>query len=289
MQPLELLRGWVLRQAGDQADWFAERLDALAAGAAERELHIVLGLAPRRLGKADLELSEADEAAAEAAHPGWRPRGWSIDGAARVAALLAYRGQRPFAETFKDLRRTSDVAEMIALYRGLPLYPDPASLAFEAGEGLRSNIVAVFEAITQNNPYPRDHFDEHRWNHMILKALFVGSRIAPVIGLDDRANPELARIMRDFAHERWAAGRQVPPELWRCVGPFATDDAALGDLKRALEDSSPAGRAAAALALSASPASGAAAILATTPDLTRAAADGTLDWDTLPEEDEEAA
>jgi hypothetical protein len=288
MQPLELLRGWVLRQAGDQAGWFAERLEALAAGAAERELHIVLGLAPRRLGKADLALTAADEAAAEAARPGWRPQGWSVDGAARVAALLAYRGRRPFAETFKDLRRTSDVAEMIALYRGLPLYPEPESLAFEVGEGLRSNIRAVFEAIAHDNPYPRDRFDEHRWNHMVLKALFVDSRLAPIVGLDERANTELARILRDFAHERWAAGRQVPAELWRCVGPFAEDDAALDDLKRALAGG-PAERAAAALALTASPAAGAAAILAATPDLARAAADGTLSWDALGQEDEEAA
>jgi hypothetical protein len=289
MQPLELLRSWVLRQAGDQAGWFADRLEALGAGAAERELHIVLGLAPRRLGKADLALTAGDEAAAAAARAGWRPQGWSVDGAARVAALLAYRGTRPFAETFKDLRRTSDVAEMIALYRGLPLYPDPGSLDFEAGEGLRSNIVAVFEAITHNNPYPRDHFDEHRWNHMVLKALFIGSRLAPVIGIDARANAELARIMRDFAHERWAAGRPVPPELWRCVGPFAGDAAALDDLKRALAGSSPAGRAAAALALSASPAAGAAATLASAPEMARAVVQGALSWDALPEQDEEAA
>jgi len=288
MQPLELLRSWVLCQAGDQAGWFADRLEALGAGAAERELHIVLGLAPRRLGKADLALTEADEAAAAAAHPGWRPRGWSVDGAARVAALLTYRGRRPFAETFKDLRRTSDVAEMIALYRGLPLYPEPGSLEFEVGEGLRSNIRAVFEAIAHDNPYPRDRFDEHRWNHMVLKALFVDSRLAPIIGLDQRANPELARILRDFAHERWAAGRRVPGELWRCVGPFADDEAALDDLGRALAGG-PAERAAAALALTASPAAGAAAILAAAPELARAAADGALSWDALPDEDEEAA
>ncbi len=233
MRPLELLRGWVLRQAGDQAGWFGETLDALAAGAAERELHIVLGLAPRRLGKADLALTPADEADAEAAHPGWQPRRWSIDGAARVAALLAYRGQRPFAETFKDLRRTSDVAEMIALYRGLPLYPEPESLAFEAGEGLRSNIRAVFEAIAHNNPYPRDQFDEHRWNHMVLKALFIDSELAPIIGLDQRANPELARILIDYARERWAAGRPVTEEFWRPVRPFADHPDIRPELDRA--------------------------------------------------------
>lgn len=219
--PLELLRSWVMRQGGDAAQWFAEALAALDQNPSERELHILLGLAPRRLGKADLALSEADLAAADAARPGWDPSGWSVDGAARVAALLAFRGERSFAEVFKDLRRTADVAEMIALYRGLPLYPDPEALDFEAGEGLRSNLRPVFEAVAHHNPFPRDHFDQHRWNHMVLKALFVGSELAPIIGLDERADAELARILIDYARERLAAGRAVTPELWRPVRPFA--------------------------------------------------------------------
>lgn len=216
--PVDLLKHWVARQAAEAGTWYTGAVDAMVT---ERDLHIVLGLAPRRLGKADLDLSQADLAAAHAAYPGWNPAGWSIDGAARVAALLAFKGQRPFAEIFKDLRRTSDVAEMIALYRGLPLYPDPESLHFEVGEGLRSNLKPVFEAIAHNNPFPRDHFDDHRWNHMILKALFVGSQLAPILGLDARANPELARILLDYADERWAADRPVTPELWRPVVPFA--------------------------------------------------------------------
>lgn len=216
--PVELLKQWVVRQSGEAAGWFD---DAMGQMVSERDLHIVMGLAPRRLGKADLVLSKDDLAAADAAYPGWNPSGWSLDGAARVAALLAFRGQRPFADIFKDLRRTSDVAEMIALYRGLPLYPDPESLHFEVGEGLRSNLKPVFEAIAHHNPFPRDHFDDHRWNHMILKALFVGSELAPIIGLDPRANPELARILLDYANERGAAGREITPELWRPVVPFA--------------------------------------------------------------------
>ncbi len=56
---------------------------------------------------------------------------------------------------------------------------------------------------------------------MVLKALFVGSALDPIIGLDDRANPELARILIDYARERWAAARPVTPELWRTVTPFA--------------------------------------------------------------------
>lgn len=287
-QPSELLRRWVLRQAGDQASWFETQLTCLASGTSDRDLHIVLGLAPRKLGKADLQLGEHDFTAAEASCPGWRPRGWSIDGAARISALLVHRSERPFAERFTDLRRTADVSELVALYRGLPLYPRPDALAFDVGEGLRSNISAVFEAIAHDNPFPRDHFDQHRWNHMILKALFVDSRLDRIIGLDKRANPELACILRDYAHERWAAGRSVSPELWRCVGPFAADVNAIDDLMRAFAGA-PTERKAAALALHASGTEQAADALALAPMLTGAIASGALSWETLESTLEESA
>lgn len=234
--PAGLLRRWVLTQSPDQADWITASLDAISAGAAERDLHIFLGLAPRKLGKADLTLTETDMAAADAAHSGWNPSGWSIDGAARVLALLSASGNRAFADRFKDLRRTSDVAEMIALYRGLPLYPEPEALDFEVGEGLRSHIRAVFEAVAHHNPYPRDHFDEHRWNHMILKALFIDSTLSPIVGLMERANPELARILVDYAQERWAAGRPVTQELWIPVKPFRNDPAIADQLTKAIAE-----------------------------------------------------
>jgi len=232
----ELLRRWVIAQCADQAAWIEESLATISQGSPERDLHVFLGYAPRKLGKADLVLSQTDLAAADAAHPGWNPSGWSVDGAARVLALLTAAGNSPFSERFKDLRRTSDVAEMIALYRGLPLYPEPETLEFEVGEGLRSNIRAVFEAIAHHNPYPRDHFDEHRWNHMILKALFVDSTLSPIVGLEERANPELARILVDYAQERWAAGRPVTDELWIPVKPFRNDPAIAEQLNKAIRD-----------------------------------------------------
>lgn len=85
---LELLRGWLGRQLGQAAiAWLDEQL--AKAGGADRDLYLAIGLAPRKLGKADMELKADDLAAADAVRPGWDPSGWSVDQAARVALLLA--------------------------------------------------------------------------------------------------------------------------------------------------------------------------------------------------------
>jgi len=278
----KLLRDWLLRQLDAQGGaWLDAQIAALKQEPSDTALEIALGMVPRRLGKAALSLTDSDLAAAGKYVEGWDPRGWSVTDAARILLLSGLPATgKPFAERFRALCRTADVAELITLYRGLPLYPDPAALEEQVGEGLRSNMRGVFEAIAHDNPYPKAHFDDHRWNHMVLKALFIGSPLAPIQGLDERANPELARIMCDFAHERWAAGRPVPFEIWRCVGPFA-EGQAIDDLARALASSEALERRAAALALAASPDRRAAQLLRDFPALAGDISDKRLTWATL--------
>jgi hypothetical protein len=278
----KLLREWLLRQLDTQGGaWLDAQIAALRQEPSDAALEIALGMVPRRLGKAALSLTDSDLAAAGKALAGWDPRAWSVSDAARILLLSGLPAVgKPFAERFRALCRTADVAELITFYRGLPLYPDPAALEEQVGEGLRSNMRAVFEAIAHDNPYPKAHFDDHRWNHMVLKALFVGSPLAPIQGLDERANPELARIMCDFAHERWAASRPVPFEIWRCVGPFA-EGQAIDDLARALASDEAIERRAAALALAASPDRRAAQLLREFPALAGDISGKRLTWATL--------
>lgn len=277
-----LLRAWLMRQLdAKQGAWLDEQLAALRKDAADTTLDVALGMIPRRLGRGELALTDADLAAAGKAVAGWDPRGWGVAEAARILALVSLPAAgKPFAERFRSLCSTADVAELATLYRGLPLYPDSAALEPQVGEGLRSNMRVVFEAIAHRNPYPKAHFDDHRWNHMVLKALFIGSPLAPIQGLDERANPQLARIMLDFAHERWAAGRPVPFEIWRCVGPFA-EGQAIEDLARVLERGEGIERRAAALALAASPDRRAAELLAAVPALAGEISGKRLSWATL--------
>ncbi|MFO1152642.1 MAG: EboA domain-containing protein [Rhodospirillales bacterium] len=278
-----VLRGWVTRQGTvDAVAWLSATADRIAAGdeTGERALFVALGLVPRRLGKADLALTADDLAAADAARPGWDPRGWSLDQAGRLLLLLARAARPGFTSVLEQLFVTADVSELVTFYRGLPLYPDPAAHVARAEEGARSNMKAVFEAVAQRNPYPAERFSEAAWNHLVLKALFVESTLDPIQGLDARQNPELARMLCDYAHERWAAGRKVSWELWRCVGRFA-DEAAIADLARVLASADAHERAAAALALAASPRADARALLDAAGDLGRDARAGRLGWAAL--------
>jgi hypothetical protein len=281
-EAVPLLKKWLMRRLqAEPSAWFDAQSVAVAKDANEATLDIALGMVPRRLGKGSLNLTASDLQDADAAIKGWSPAAWSVSDAARILLLCELPpGKKSFAERFRALCQTADAAELVTLYRGLPLYPAPEALQAQVGEGLRSNMRVVFEAIAQNSPFPATHFDLHRWNHMVLKALFIDSPLAPIQGLDARANAELARIMCDFAHERWAAGRTVPFEIWRCVGPFA-EGAMVDDLARVLASGNATERRAAALALAASPDKRAAEFLQTMPALKEEVASGKLVWATV--------
>lgn len=275
----ELLHAWLRRQLeAIPLAWLEDQLHRLASGCSDRDFFLAVSYVPRKVGKDDLRLGPDELRAADAARPGWDPSDWSVDQAARVLFLLAGGGtDDAFAHRLKQLFVTADIAETITFYRGLPLYPDPDRHVARAREGARSGMRPIFEAVAHHNPYPAEHFDELAWNHLVLKALFIGTNLAPIQGLDRRANPVLARMLCDYAHERWAAGRPVSPELWRCVGPCA-DAAALADLQKVLETGSGRERSAAALALHACSDPKAAALLAAHRELAADAAAGRLDW-----------
>lgn len=282
MTPEHLLLHWLSsRLAPPALEWLNAQAVAVRGADRDGDLYLSFTLVPRKTGKADLLLSTEELAAARAARAGWDPSDLSVDQAARLVLLLATQTPADrFAHRLEQLCVTADVAELVLLYRGLPLYPEPERYRLRAAEGIRTNMRAVFEAVAHRNPYASEQLPEDAWNQLVLKALFVGSALHPIVGLDRRANPRLARMLSDYAHERWSAGRPVSHELWRCVGPFAEGDL-VDDLARVLAKGSPPEKQAAALALSASPDPNAAALLRAAPELSAAIAAGTLSWPSL--------
>ena len=271
---LTLLEQWLQdRLSPDALSWYQGRLEKLAE---DRDFYLAIALAPRKLGKADLAPTHEERSKAEQICPGWTPSRWTVDQTARIAFLLSSPEER-FRPRLDQLCSTGDMGEQITLYQALPLYPNPESLVSRATEGLRTNVVPVFEAVAHANPFPKDQFSEAEWNQMVLKALFVGSRLHPILGLDKRANEALANTLIDYAHERWAAHREVSPELWRCVGPFL-EDTSLPDIQKVWIGGDTLSKQAAGLALASSKLPAAKALLDTDPTLSQAIDREEVSW-----------
>lgn len=283
-RPAELLAAWIARQTAAEASaWLSAKRSELSREPSAGTLAGAFGLVARKMGKSELVLDAVDLAGAEAARPGWQPAKLSVDQAARIVLLLdAANGPEPFPARLQALVSTADLGELIAIYKGLPLYPNPDTLVLLATDGLRTAMRAVFEAVAHGNPFPAERFPQSAWNHMVLKTLFIDSVLHPIAGLDGRWNEELAKILVDYAHERWAAQRPVTPELWRGVGRFA-DATAIADLAKVMAVGSLAEQKAAALALSECADPSAAAALAKHQDLADAVAGGDITWNDVRE------
>ena len=125
-----------------------------------------------------------------------------------------------FTSKVAKLIEVADTSELETFLKFLIVLPNPEDYKNTAVEALRTNISTVFNAIAHNNPYPTQFFDDQQWNQMFLKTAFMQGDLSAILDIDKRANKDLARIISDYAHERWAAGRDIDPDFWRPVPKF---------------------------------------------------------------------
>jgi hypothetical protein len=283
--PESLLKSWLDRAIDEKAAaWLGERLEIVSSGD-QQKFFLSFGFTPRKVGKSDLALSDEDLAGADQARRGWNPTGWSVDQAARALLVLTFPSdeKEKYLDSLDKLFSTGAVDELVALYQALPIFPNQEAHKSRSAEGIRTNIRTVFCSVAHRNPYPAEFLDEGAWNQMVLKALFVEALLDPIVGIDERSNKDLAIMLVDYAHERWAAGRSVSPELWRNVGPHA-DEGALNDLAKVLNEGTELEQKGAALALAQCPAERAADLIHSIPELESAIATGELSWSRIAKE-----
>lgn len=138
-----------------------------------------------------------------------------------------------FSPKVSNIIQVADTGELETFLKYLILLPQSGDYVTTAVDALRTNISTVFNAIAYHNPYPARFFNEQQWNQMYLKTAFMQGDLSALVDIDKRANSELARIIADYAHERWAASRDIDPYFWRPVTRFLNGDL-LNDMKRLL-------------------------------------------------------
>lgn len=269
----------------DSITWLAQQKSTIAGSESPAGFYLAFSTASRFFDKTPLSISQPQAARADELRSGFRPGHWNLLRAARVYLLLQYPhdNRDKWLATLNRLFETADLHEQEALYAALPLLPHPEHLKLRAAEGLRTNITSVFDAVALLNPYPAEYLDEPAWNQLVLKAVFLQRPLFQIHRADSRANLTLARTLVEYAHERWAAGRTVTPELWRFVGPFLGEEHSQ-DIQRVLSEGTLLDREAVLLASHASALPSAKQLLKGYPEIQTKIDSGELNWDKVGEQ-----
>ena len=214
--------------------WLQEKLNSINTDFSTRHFFIAFSAAFRFFGKEEISFSSAELQTANSLCHGWNPAGIRTYEMARLIIFLHLptTDKASYFETVNKLFSAADMGELVSLYKSLIVYPYAEDYKTRTAEGIRTNIKNVFEAIALNNLYPAKYLAEKQWNQLVLKSVFNGSPLYKIIGLEQRANATLSQQLSDYAHERWAAGRTVNPELWRAAAPF-TNEALIQEIGRA--------------------------------------------------------
>ena len=205
-------RGWHWFQAACRSTEIPVDLNRLLGNYAGASL---------RLGKRALNLEPEETRRWSSLRPDLPIDHWGLDELGRAILLLkiAHLPPENYFDTVSECYRQGDSREQQSWLRGLNLLPDRGRFLDAAVDACRTNIVPLLEAIACENPYPAAHFPELNFNQMVLKSLFNAIRMERILGLESRFNPELSRMADDYASEREAAGRDVPPDIWWVVAP----------------------------------------------------------------------
>ncbi|WP_162418237.1 EboA domain-containing protein [Cyclobacterium roseum] len=266
-------------------DWLSTQVEKIKKADGQMKFFLAFSQASRHFSKEVLNLSEQKELEARKIRAGFQPGSWTVLQTARTLLVLEIASETAgdWIHTLDRLFESADMHEQEALYAALPLLPIPEKHTHRAAEGIRTNITSVFDAVALENPYPSEFLDEPAWNQLLLKAIFMQRPLYRIVGADRRANIRLAKTLVDYVHERWSAGRNVIPELWRFLAPFV-DEEVLGLLEKVLEEGNDLERKAAALACSSGEHPGCVILLSKYPDLQEMIARGDLSWEGIGKE-----
>ncbi|TDE16672.1 EboA domain-containing protein [Dyadobacter psychrotolerans] len=246
------------------------------------ELMTAFVACPRFLSKKIIEITPEQSWELNVEIPGFSVEGWSLVRLSRVWLLtqLDSSEKETYVKNISTLFDTAEMNELVALYSALPLLSYPDEWLFRATDAVRSNMGFVFDAIALHNPYPGKYFSEQAWNQLVLKTIFNDKPIHFIESLESRLNENLAMILSDFAHERWAAGRSVAPQVWRLVSKFM-NDMLVSDMEHLIKSGQLPNQQAAAITSVESGYGPALNLLADYPELEKAAKSGQLTWTIL--------
>jgi hypothetical protein len=228
----ELITEYCLNELKDEKtkSWLDQKLHSIKT---DQDFFISFALINKKISRGHLQLSLSQLQIIQLKYPEFNIENWTLDQLCRFSLLMYY----PLlsVESLTKLISVADTREQISIFKSIPYLENASHFAPIVVNGIRTNIVDVFDAITLKNPYPASYFSQDEWNQMILKAVFMERPIYQIKDIDQRKNEKLAHILFDYARERWAASRRVTPELWRMISGYITEKLFVEMIKKMAE------------------------------------------------------
>ncbi|MEP3210567.1 MAG: EboA domain-containing protein [Maribacter sp.] len=274
----EILNGHVVNES---RDWLEEKIKLIVSNQSAKDLYLTYSLIPSKIDLvANLNLSPSNSDLEKYLVV----QSANSHQIARIYLLsrVLEANKTFFTSKVAKIIEVADTSEMETFLKFLIVLPNAEDFKASAVEALRTNISTVFNAIAYNNPYPSLFFDDHQWNQMYLKTAFMQGDLGAISDIDKRANEDLARIISDYAHERWAAGREIDPDFWRPIPKFI-GSSLLKDMERLLGSENPFENRAGALCCYYSENPAAKELLRGQEKLLQQIEDKELSWETLKE------
>jgi hypothetical protein len=260
-------------------DWFFEKLEIILNSNSPRDLYIAYSLCGSKLDDTVLQRIDSHDDLLNSYFSEHQITQVQLGRVALISCALDENSDF-FTPKVQNLIEVADKVELATFLRYLIVLPNPGDFQMVAADALRTNIATVFNALSQKNPYPGQYFNDQQWNQMFLKAAFMQCDLSGISDIDKRANEDLSRIISDYAHERWAASRQVDPYFWRPTTKFIKNDL-VNDMTRLFESSNPIENKAAALCCFYANTKQAKELIYQHPELVTQIESGILTWDNL--------
>ncbi len=213
--------------------WIQEKLDKIIESASAKELYLAYSLLTNKVDSQKAMVFDTGNKVLKDYLEVQNANALQISRIYMLSKVLE-ENSTYFQAKVANLIQISDTGELETFLKFLVLLPDAGKYNQVAVEALRTNIATIFCAISLNNPYPSKYFNDQQWNQMYLKAAFMQLDLADILDVDKRANKDLARIISDYAHERWAASRDIDSLFWRPVSHFLEGNL-LKDMERLLK------------------------------------------------------
>ncbi len=152
----------------------------------------------------------------EIIYPGFSKSTWTKQDMVRVILMISLNPTKN-KQILESFFETAEMLELVSFFKGLFLLENANDFTSSVEEGIRTNMVNVFDSFTAGNPYAQKYLEEWAWNQMVLKALFLDRPLFTIHDIDKGKNKNLADILQDYIRERWSAFRPVSPEIWRMI------------------------------------------------------------------------